>query len=530
MAKKENKQNAVLHILREEAEKILSAGLTKNTKTFLTERSIRELLHELEVYQVELEMQNDELRISQELLEKERMRFAGLFNLAPVGYFILDKAAVIQECNDTGLAMLAATRNRITGMRFLSFVMPEDSDIFYGLFRKLLLMQTPQTCQLKMRSPALNMFYVQVEGKAIRDPLSQTVYYYFALVDVTEKRKNEIEQRKIKEQLQMALTASSTGTWHIYPKSKKLSLDKFAARILGLKKEGFEGPYDLLFNIIHPDDLKAAMAALQKAMSNSSNLDAVFRIITDSGSIRYIEIKGHMNAEEQDENFFSGIIIDITAKKKQEEDAQELSLIQQKNILKAVIETEENERARISNALHDSVGQLLYAIGINLEKSGSDHPSAKNAVKLLNQAIAETRNISFELAPSILTDFGLEVALKEMIDRVSLPDLQLSIKFSGWMQRLKPATEIFIFRIIQELVNNIIKHSKATVGNITISRKKDVIQVKVNDNGIGFSTKERAHNASGFYSIKNRLALYNGTLKIDSKKNAGTTVTVKFLV
>lgn len=520
------KKEGALTLLRREAELILSAQ--KGKTTLKSSRStIRELIRELQVYQVELEMQNEELRVTQGFFEEEKQRLSSLFNLAPFGYFILNRSGIIEDCNDTGLEMVQIVKSKLIGKSFNYLVLPEDSATFYGLIRRLLATKSRIGCQLKMRSNHEHEFYAQVEGKYITDLNLKETYFYFAVIDITEKRLNELRQRETQEQLNMALSASLTGTWNMDLKAEKINLDAHAIAIMGFGEMEFVNTYEAIINIIHEDDKEGVKISVAKAIDNNWDLDIVFRIRISYTNIRYIEVRGHMSKIQGDTKHFAGILTDITEKTRLEWEASQFKENQQKKIIKAIVETTEKECARISSSLHDSVGQLLYAVNLQLESCKANDASVKKAQNLVSEAIKETRNIAFELAPSVLTDFGLPVALKEMMKRLDTANLHFSLQISGLPARMPGNIEIFIFRIVQELVNNIMKHAKATHGGITLFKRKKEITIKVSDNGIGFDNEEPDMSSSGLYSIKNRLALYNGTMQIDSKKNKGTTVTVK---
>jgi signal transduction histidine kinase len=187
-----------------------------------------------------------------------------------------------------------------------------------------------------------------------------------------------------------------------------------------------------------------------------------------------------------------------------------------------------NERRRISDALHDSVSQLLYGIKMKLSALDLGHTKAHVDIsKLIDQAIQETRNISFELAPSILLDFGLPATIEELVKRLSLPNMKIQAKIIGFATREDMLLETGIFRIIQELINNCMKHSHASLIRLTVKKGKH-IEIQVQDNGVGFDYREqeKSTSGSGLRSIKNRIGLYNGELIVDSVPGTGTVVKI----
>ncbi|QMU28321.1 CheR family methyltransferase [Adhaeribacter radiodurans] len=226
------------------------------------------------------------------------------------------------------------------------------------------------------------------------------------------------------------------------------------------------------------------------------------------------------------------IIHDITERKRLEDERINTKLNQQKEILNVILETQESERKRISEALHNGLGQLLYATKLKLSDMHPDKKEDKELQTgidtLLNDAIRETRQLSFELMPSILRDFGLAAAIQEICKRVNSTKIQLQCEVLGLPDRLDEILETAIFRICQELLNNILKHSQATEASIQILNQKTKIVLRVEDNGIGFDPEQVDITGLGLSSIRNRLQLIDGTLDIDSEPGKGSLFTIKF--
>src|ERR1700761_6640118 len=110
------------------------------------------LLHQLQLHQMELEIQNDELRIANEQLELQQLKFAGIYDLAPMGYFILDKAGIINEVNNAGMGLMETAKGRIVKARLQNFVAAEYSDTYHRFYREMLNTGKKENCQLKMKS------------------------------------------------------------------------------------------------------------------------------------------------------------------------------------------------------------------------------------------------------------------------------------------------------------------------------------------------------------------------------------------
>lgn len=218
--------------------------------------------------------------------------------------------------------------------------------------------------------------------------------------------------------------------------------------------------------------------------------------------------------------------------KRMKTEVENTKINQQKAILSAMFTAQEKERNKISRALHDSVCQLLYGIRLNLQSSPNSNENSdyfNNLRHLLDQAIQETRLISYELRPSILIDFGFSEGIKEIATRLTTSDFQVETRLSPEVDNLEPAVQLCVFRIIQELLNNTIKHAKASFAEIDLMMEEDKAVLTVLDDGIGFKDELSValRNGSGLRSIKNQLVLLNGNLTIDNT-GVGVAVRIEF--
>lgn len=495
------------------------------------ELKLQKALEDLHLHQAELEMQNDELRIANEKLEIQQLKFSGIYDLAPIGYFILDKTGRINEVNNAGIALLETGRSNIINNRMQTFMSPEDADAYHLFFRQMLNSGEKHSGHFKMISRKGREFFVQMEGIAIAPVRTLPLQFDIAVMDITKRVLAEKSLTQTKRRLELALEASLSGTWELELETMKFYLDEFNYQTCAIPGGKFDGRYQTFISLIHPEDRAAVDQQFRLALNSKEPIDVVCRFENQSGENCYASIRGHIIIEPGQPNRFVGIMMDITAKKKLEEVALKMKHDQQRNIALATIRAEEIERARISDTLHDSVSQLLYGIRLKLGTLfDADDPLAvmREVYELLDMAVLETRNVSFELAPSMLNDFGLRATIEEMAKRLSTSRMLIRTKLNRLNERLSLPVEANIFRILQELVNNALKHSGASLITIEV-RKNKWVELCVSDNGRGFEVvkQEDIASGSGLNSIKNRLNLYNGTLTIESTPGAGTIVRIK---
>jgi signal transduction histidine kinase len=236
--------------------------------------------------------------------------------------------------------------------------------------------------------------------------------------------------------------------------------------------------------------------------------------------------------------FEDGVLVihtDINEKKKAESELVELRLKQQREVLNAIILAQEEERERIGEALHDGVAQLLYGAQTRLQAMNpgleEDKKNIREILAIISDAINDTRRLSFELIPAVLKDYGIEVALKTLFQRIIKDKPKIALHVKGLAKRLPEKLEYTIYRVVQELVNNILKHSKATEASVDIRFSRKIVHLTIADNGIGIRehAEERIYKGIGLQSIKNRVKLMEGSFKIQSS-GAGTAIFISIPV
>jgi two-component system, NarL family, sensor kinase len=207
---------------------------------------------------------------------------------------------------------------------------------------------------------------------------------------------------------------------------------------------------------------------------------------------------------------------------------------------RSVMEGEEAERSRLAGDLHNGLGGLLSGIKINLssmkENSVITHENVSafnHVISLLDTSISELRRIAHNLMPETLNHYGLKTALEDFCIQVSpigLPEIKL--KFFGDDIRYTKELELTMYRIIQELVNNGLKHSGATQITIQVFSEPKRLYAQVMDNGKGFENAMNfnAAKGKGLENIQNRITAMNGKIDIWSQPGQGTEISVEIEV
>lgn len=203
----------------------------------------------------------------------------------------------------------------------------------------------------------------------------------------------------------------------------------------------------------------------------------------------------------------------------------------QKELLKTTIESQEVERKRIASELHDGVGALLSAARLNLNflKTSKEDEDAKAAVTEMKEMIDETidtvRRISKDLLPASLEKFGLVEAIKEFCEKVTTKNTKVTFEEVPGEFLLAKENELPVYRLVQEIVNNAIKHANASIIQIRLDLSGNM-NLSIIDDGVGFEVDEIRNDITkgvGLYNIENRVHMLGGMMKLDSNQGEGTS-------
>ena len=208
----------------------------------------------------------------------------------------------------------------------------------------------------------------------------------------------------------------------------------------------------------------------------------------------------------------------------------------QSDLLNAVFETQESERKRLAEDLHDSVGQVLSAIKLNLHRldknvvNESNQPLLADTRRLADECIVEIRNIIHNVLPPVLTDYGLIEAVEGLCLKVE-QTTNVKVEFVKGLDKtgVLPEVELAFYRIAQELFGNAIKHAEASSIHVTLTEDNGWLVMEFKDNGKGFDLENVKHGF-GLKNLESRVQLINGDINIYTKPLNGTITIVRVLM
>jgi signal transduction histidine kinase len=229
-----------------------------------------------------------------------------------------------------------------------------------------------------------------------------------------------------------------------------------------------------------------------------------------------------------------GVLFYKRYKLKQQAKLQAEILKQKQMASEAVISAEEHERKRIAGELHDGIGQMFSVVKMNLsgiadrtDISGEDKNLLDKTIKLVDESCREVRSISHQMMPNVLNETGFTAAINQFVDKIDSHSLEVTLDITGFERKIPGNVEAVVYRIVQECVNNVIKHAQAARLDIQIHNEGDHISATIEDNGKGFDTSLlQTSGGIGVKGMMARVEFLGGKMEYDSAPGKGTVVAI----
>jgi PAS domain S-box-containing protein len=306
---------------------------------------------------------------------------------------------------------------------------------------------------------------------------------------------------------------------------------------LGIKREEIIGQY--CPKVIHGVDGTFPGCPLEEAVTTNKTVE---KELFDKGSGRWLvsAIYTTKLLSNEGEKIYLHVVHDITDRKLAQEQLKESH--KQLRQLSAHLEyVREQEKKHIARELHDDTSQLLSSLSAHIESAiGNLPPRALKSKEIMrktqlisNMILDEIHKLIYDLRPVTLDSLGLIAAVNSLIDsHLRIDGLKIDYQIKGEIQRMPPDREIVLYRLIQEAINNILRHSKATNVKILLEFKKQSIKVLIKDNGVGFDLPKilrysKLPHAWGLLGMRERVDLLNGKLDIEAKPGKGTLIGIE---
>jgi PAS domain S-box-containing protein len=499
-----------------------------------------------------LETNNDitQAKRTEKALRDSEERFRAIVETTPECVKLVSADGTLLHMNKPGLEMVGAhSAEEVVGKNVYDLIAPEDRDRFKA-FNESICRGQQGSLQFDIIGLGGKRRHLETRAAPLRNP-DDTVVHLAVTADISERTLAEELLRRSEERFRALVNASSDVVYRVSPdwsEMRELDGREFMA-------DAGKPTKDWLHQYIPPDDQPLILRTIREAVRTRSMFELEHRVRRADGTLgwTYSRAVPLLNVSGEIQEWF-GAASDVTARKEAEENFRKLAqtldaevrartreLEEQSNQVRELswrlLTTQDEERRHIARELHDSAGQTLTVLGMSLaqllQKTGRNAPElaaeAEQIQETVQQLHREIRTTSYLLHPPLLDENGLYSAiswfLQGLLERSGL-EVQLDI--SKEFGRLPRDMELVIFRLVQECLTNIHRHSESETASIRIVRELNQITLDIRDQGKGMSPARLAEiqlgrSGVGIAGMRERLRQFDGTMNIESD-SSGTRI------
>lgn len=548
--------------LRDRAEQMLDQSTERLDDAAASD--VRALIHELRVHQIELELQNEELRSSQATLAESRDRFADLYDLAPVSYLTLagDDVVTVQQANQAAAELFGQTE--LVGTHWTRLIHRDDQDAWYLYHVNLLAGSQQRSCELRIGEPP-NQRSVQLEAVVVRDGGDGAVQSLLVtLTDITDLRQAKQKLRTKEQQFQSLLASLDDVVWSATPDGQFLYLNRAVERVYGLARDACMTEPGFWLNAVVPEDFAIAEAT-HSQLFEQGQVEAEYRIRRPDGSVRWMWDRKYVVKDGNDIISIGGILTDITRRKLAEQDREstrleladheqrekeiveaELSKVRKELVRSTQMATLGTVAAQVAHELRNPLGAVRNAAFYVRGELPNAQPELLSMLQVIDDELAT--------ADSIIR--GLLNATQSSEPNRRLMDVSAPIKKSfkqlkaqqGVSLRLDSSDqplEIYFDPLqFRQLMDNLLSNAHDAVGEsgeicVALRSNKDCHEIRVTDSGPGIPDELRDTVFDQFFTTKplgiglglgicqQVVERHGGRIRVEEDKKSGTTIVVE---
>ncbi|HTE30314.1 MAG TPA: PAS domain S-box protein, partial [Chryseolinea sp.] len=479
----------------------------------------------------------NERKKAEEHLKLSEEKYRTLFFYSPLPKWLYDNETLkFLDVNEAAIRSYGYTREEFLSMTIRDIRPKEDVELLLKYLNKTGIERDLENGQWTHLKKDQEIIIVDITAHSI-DYNNKKARMVIAS-DVTKKIKAEEDLRQSEMRLNEAQAIAHISNWEIdLVRNIHTWSDEFY-RIYGLSKAEAQPSAELFLSFMHPDDAIFAQNKIQETFVSSGESSFDFRFIRKDGVTRYGYTEWRFEFDKKGNPIrLFGILQDITERKEAEENLRlleekilEQKIQEQKRIARAIIKAQEKERNYLGQELHDNINQILASTKLLLEVAESNNEESKQLIKypkeLLISAMQEIRILSSKLVTP-----SKNINLKELIkllldDQRKTTAMKTAFVYDLPGLLIGDDLKLNIYRIIQEELNNIVKHAAAEKVGISLQADNGIISIVVEDDGKGFDIN-RKRKGIGISNIMNRIESFNGEVIIESSPGKGCRTVIK---
>lgn len=370
----------------------------------------------------------------------------------------------------------------------------------------------------------------------VKDKLNGTVYIMI-LENITDRTR---EQKQLKENLQRYSILSMTtmeGLWDWNMETGQYYYHSNLKLLFGYDDHDLEQGYQFWKSKVHEDDREKIIDKMNAAMeiAHLTSLNNEYRFLCKDGSYKIVSDNISILRNLEGKAFrLIGSMHDITEQRNLQAQLAEKEVIYRRHLARTVLDTQENERKKLAEELHDNVNQLLGVVKLYIEHAIADDAIRDSLLKKSNEyidkVIEELRNLTRNLAPPLLAELGLEqslISIAETIEEVQPINIRIDIENIDEVS-IQDGQKLMLYRIVQEQLNNVVKHANAANVTVHLEQIENKVSLVITDDGRGTDLSTDQGQGMGLRNIRNRIELYQGTVAMDSAPGKGFVLDVAF--
>jgi two-component system, LuxR family, sensor kinase FixL len=343
--------------------------------------------------------------------------------------------------------------------------------------------------------------------------------------DVLRAARLSDDLRESEQRMALATHAANLGIWvRDLVRDEIWATDKWRELFDFEKSERLD--LHRILQRLHPEDREAVGKAFAEALGGEGGYETEYRVVLPDGRIRWITSRGRVEFDATGKPVLvRGVSLDNTARKLAEEAAHDLS--------GRLIQAQEKAQMRLARDLHDDLSQSLALLSVELEMFGQSPPVDRGRMQEFSAQVkrlsADVHRISHELHPAKLEQLGLVAAVRGFCKEFAVAH-EMAIEFADRSvpRRVPEAKALCLYRIVQEALHNVVKHSGGTVARVELAMEGGELRLAIADDGVGFDPKKmRANGSLGLVSMAERARFVHGLLSVESHAGKGTRVEVR---
>jgi len=452
-------------------------------------------------------------------------RFRHLFDDSPLGVALLDLSGQVRTTNEALATLLGYSSEEFRAKNILDVMFSEDVAKMWLHLQQLCAgaSQITHTEQRLLRRDG-SVIWGRITISFVRAMSTEPASLLVIIENVTETIQAREQLERSRRMLNLALQSSRTIVWEYDPHAD--TIEWLNRNVLGHSEDRTPGPrcFARVLERVVPEDQESLRAQAAQVLESGGDFSAEFRMIAKDGSVRWMLGKGELLQTGGDSSSkIIGVTVDISEIKRAHVQLQEFA--------KRLMEAQEDERKRISRELHDDIGQRVALLAMELDLMQRLLPkehALRERVERLQASAGELGTdlhaLSHALHSSKLKHLGLVAALRELCSRVrSRASLAVELNCSGDIRSLPDEDALVLFRIAQEALNNVVKHSRATSATVKLNCSDNQADLVVSDNGRGFDCTTES-GGIGLLGMRERLRAVDGEFRISSASDRGTEI------